>query len=321
MPKNSFLMGAHAEAIYIRRTMSRPLNHRQIEAFRAVMQAGTATGAAALLHTTQPSVSRLLAQVQAATGLKLFDLQRGRLRPTPEARLLNEAVQRRFQAMESIEQTVAALRRQGAGLVRVGCTPSLSLSLLPRAIAKFRQAHPDVRVAVQTATTPALVEGLLHGLHDLILSTTPMQGEHIEARVLHRSHAVCVLAPGHRLAARATLHARDLQREDLLCLNADDEIQLQVQRLLRAQGLELPPAAVESTYSFTLCRLAAEGLGVGIVNPYIASVFAQDLRIVPLSPRCPVQAVLAFSALTAPSAMAERFVADLGDAFRSWVLS
>ncbi|REN20915.1 LysR family transcriptional regulator, partial [Mycobacterium tuberculosis] len=53
--------------------MSRPLNFRQIEAFRAVMQTGTTTAAAAMLHTTQPSVSRLLAQIQNATQLKLFD--------------------------------------------------------------------------------------------------------------------------------------------------------------------------------------------------------------------------------------------------------
>ena len=49
--------------------MSRPLSSREIEAFRAVMQTGTTTAAARLLHTTQPSVSRLLAQMQAAAGL------------------------------------------------------------------------------------------------------------------------------------------------------------------------------------------------------------------------------------------------------------
>ena len=66
--------------------MSRPLNFRQIEAFHAVMLAGTTTGAAQMLRTTQPSVSRLLAQAQQASGLKLFDMERGRLRPTREAK-------------------------------------------------------------------------------------------------------------------------------------------------------------------------------------------------------------------------------------------
>ena len=74
--------------------MSRPLNSRQIEAFRAVMLSGTTTAAAKILNTTQPGISRLLAQLQSASGLKLFEIQRGRLLPTPEARELFAAVQR-----------------------------------------------------------------------------------------------------------------------------------------------------------------------------------------------------------------------------------
>ena len=91
--------------------MSRPLNFRQIEAFHAVMLAGTTTGAAQMLRTTQPSVSRLLAQTQQATGLRLFDMERGRLRPTREAKDLFDTVQRHFVGLERIEDRVAAMRR------------------------------------------------------------------------------------------------------------------------------------------------------------------------------------------------------------------
>src|SRR5256885_16923168 len=82
--------------------MSRPLSSREIEAFRAVMQTGTTTAAARLLHTTQPSVSRLLAQMQAAAGLKLFDMHKGRLRPTAEAVELFATVQQHFLGRERI---------------------------------------------------------------------------------------------------------------------------------------------------------------------------------------------------------------------------
>src|SRR3546814_18036071 len=64
--------------------MSRPLNFRQIEAFRAVMLTSTTTSAARMLHTTQPSISRLIGQIQSASGITLFDMLHGRLRPTAE---------------------------------------------------------------------------------------------------------------------------------------------------------------------------------------------------------------------------------------------
>ena len=84
--------------------MPRPLNFREIEAFRAVMQTGTTTAAAAVLNTTQPSVSRLLSQVGMATGLKLFDHTKGRLVPTKEARELFDFVQRQFLGLDRVEQ-------------------------------------------------------------------------------------------------------------------------------------------------------------------------------------------------------------------------
>jgi DNA-binding transcriptional LysR family regulator len=72
--------------------VARSLNSRQIEAFRALMITGTTTASAEMLNTTQPSISRLLSQIQSTTGLKLFELSRGRLNPTPQFRRQYEGV-------------------------------------------------------------------------------------------------------------------------------------------------------------------------------------------------------------------------------------
>src|ERR1700730_9321226 len=109
------------------------------------MLTGTTIAAANMLNTTQPSISRSLAQMQAATKLKLFELDRGRLRSTPEAGMLFEAVQRNFLGLETIEETVALLRRSGIGRLRVACTPALGMSLMPAISANFRQHQPDAQ--------------------------------------------------------------------------------------------------------------------------------------------------------------------------------
>ena len=295
--------------------MPRPLNFRQIDAFRAVMQTGTTTAAAAMLHTTQPSVSRLLAQLQASSGLKLFDIQKGRLRPTHEARELFKTVERHFLGLERIEQNVATLRSSGTGELRLGCTPALGLSVMPAVVHAFAQQHPDVHVRLQTLSTPQLREGLLHGQFDLALSTTPMHHPQLDASTLHRSNAVCVLHPAHPLAARSALHVRDLQDQVLLTLHTDDEIYLQLKGTMEQHGIAAA-STVETTYSATICMLAAQGTGVGVVNPYIASVFAQQLRSLPLLPRCPVEVVLAFAPQSAPSTMAEHYATLLQNHFQ-----
>ena len=59
---------------------------RHIEVFHAIMQAGTISGAAQLLHISQPAVTKVLQHCELQLGMALFDRVRGKLYPTPEAR-------------------------------------------------------------------------------------------------------------------------------------------------------------------------------------------------------------------------------------------
>jgi len=285
------------------------------------MLTGTTTAAAAMLHTTQPSVSRLLAQMQAGLDLKLFDMEKGRLRATPEAQRLFETVQGHFQGLARIEQEVDLLRRSGTGLLRIGCTPALGLGAVPGIVARFIARHPEVHVDLQTVGSHQLSEGLLHGRFDLVLATGRLDHPQFNIRVMHRARAVCVMHPTHPMASRRRIHASQLAGQRLLTLNADDELSIALWQALRSAGAE-PAATLQTTYSGTICSLAAEGAGIGIVNPYAARVFAHALRVVPLLPACVVEVRMASASHLTSSRMAVSFAVmaaeslaavDLGD--------
>lgn len=287
--------------------MSRPLNFRQIEAFHAVMLAGTTTGAAQMLRTTQPSISRLLSQAQQASGLKLFDMERGRLRPTREAKDLFDTVKRHFVGLERIEDRVSAMRRSGSGVLRLACTPALGLGMLPGAVEEFAERYPDVHINMQTVGSQYLREGLLHGTYDVVVTTVPLDGAHLSLQSLHESAAVCVMRPDHPLATLPSIGIADLNERRLLVLNADDDVYLQLRGAMLAHQVQ-PASEIETTYSSTICALAAAGTGLGIVNPYIADVFSQQLAIRPFTPKLPVRVCMAYPAQTAPSVVTEAFV-------------
>ena len=297
--------------------MARQLNFRQIEAFRAVMLAGTTISAAEMLHTTQPSISRLLGQAQAATGLKLFALERGRLRPTPEAIRLFEAVQRNFQGLEKIAQAAALLRRSGTGSLRVACTPALALGVLPRVIGRFHESHRDVQINFQTVGSLQIRDGLLGGQFDVGLTTNRfhLQGAEFRTAVLHQAEAVCVMGRKHPLAAKPGVTARDFQSATMLALDAEDDLTREWQRTLERKHVA-PAAVIETTYSATICALAEAGVGIGVVNPYTAFVFSDRLRIACLTPKIAVKTFAAYPVHTTPSAHTDEFVALLAEQFR-----
>ena len=296
--------------------MARGLNPRHIEAFRAVMQTGTVTAAADVLHTTQPSVSRLLAQLAHDTRLELFDHHHGRLRPTPEAQALLAVVERHFEGMDAIALQVAAIRRSGTGSLRVGCTPALALIVLPQVVHSFIAEHPDVHLKLDTAGMSVLQAGLVRGSHELVLTTQPVRRAGLDAVVLDRRDMVAVLHAEHPLAVRRRLHVRDLQGQVLLTLSENDTTYQQFRRALQQYRVE-PRAVVETSYSSTVCMMARQGTGIGIVNPYVASAFAADLVALRLLPATPVEVVMAFSAQAAPSRAGQDFAARIRTFFHA----
>jgi DNA-binding transcriptional LysR family regulator len=294
------------------------LNFRQIEAFRAVMLTGTTIAAANMLNTTQPSISRSLAQIQSAAKLKLFELDRGRLRPTPEAVMLFESVQRNFLGLEAIEETVALLRRSGIGRLRVACTPALGMSFMPAVMARFKLRQPDVHITLRTISSYDVREGLLNGLYDLGVTTNSLQleGAQLQTKVVDQVAAVCVMSRSHRLAANSHVGPRHFQSETLLTLDRQDDLSDEWRRAL-GQAKVVPDSVIETTYSATICRLAEVGAGIGVVNPYIASVFSERLRVVPVKPMIGVKIFVAYPRHVSMSALAFEFITQISDHFRN----
>ena len=286
--------------------MPRPLNFQQILAFKTVMETGTTTKAALALNTTQPSVSRRLAELRDATGLELFDLYNGRLRPTREGSQLYQAVRKHFDGLEKIESAVQILRKSGTGVLRIGSTPTLAAGLLPGFIARFMQEHPGVYVNLQTLGTPQLTEYLRQDLLDFVLTTGTIDHSDIVSSTLLRTSAVCVVPREHPLARVKAVGLDSLHQHKLILLNDTDDIVIAMRAQLRDHKYP-DDIVIETNSSITICSLVAAGAGVGVVNPFVAQSFADRLEVRPLTPRIDMEVTLARSVTLAPSVLATRF--------------
>jgi DNA-binding transcriptional LysR family regulator len=297
--------------------VSSRLTFRQIEAFRAVMLTGTTIAAADMLNTTQPSISRSLAQFQTAAKLKLFELDRSRLRPTPEAVKLFEAVQRNFFGLETIDETIALLQRSGTGLLRVACTPALGMSVMPGIIASFKRRQPDAHITFRTISSYDVREGLMNGLYDLGVTTNRLhlEGSQLKVKVVDQAAAVCVMGKSHRFKDEPYVGPRHFRSETLLTLDREDDLTDGWRRIL-AQADVTPASIIETTYSATICRLAQAGAGIGVVNPYIASLFSEMVRVMPLKPSIGVKVFAAYPAHVAMSSLATTLMQLIIDHFR-----
>ncbi|RBJ69544.1 LysR family transcriptional regulator, partial [Pseudomonas sp. MWU12-2534b] len=140
------------------------------EVFRAVMTSGSVSGAARMLHTSQPTVSRELARCEQLLGLALFERGRGRLRPTQQALQLFAEVERSFVGLERIVGSATAIRQFAGGQLSIACLPVFAQALLPAVARAFLERTPGVSLSIAPQESPLLEEWLAAQRHDLGLS-------------------------------------------------------------------------------------------------------------------------------------------------------
>jgi len=273
----------------------RRMTFRHIEAFRAVMAAGSMTEAARQLHTSQPQVSRLIAQLEAMTGLPLFDRSGSRLSPSLDGMRFHAEVDRAFVGLTSLEAAAARIRAFGAERLRVAAMPRLAGGLLARAVARFKADHPDVIVAIHAGDDETVNGWVSSGFCDAAL--TMIYGDAPDSRLDHvlTMDCVAVLPPDHPLGTRACLKPEDLRGIPFVASPLASALRARIDAVFHEAGVEMTITA-EAGLGAAICTLVSAGLGVSLLNPLAAYEEAKvsPILIRPFAPALPVRFALLF---------------------------
>ena len=289
------------------------MDHREIETFRSVMQTRSMTLSAAALHTSQPNVSRLISRLQRELGLRLFQRVGLRLVPTPEAEALYAEVQRSFVGLTAIRDAAAAIRELGAGGLRIGASPALSIGVLPLALRVFRKSRPDAVVTVHTSDSATVCKWTSSGFCDFGLASFAPDMPELSAELLHQENGLCIVPGGHRLARKRRVHARDLDGEAFISLAATDRTRPEIDAAFNPDGRRL---TLETPFAATICTMVAMGLGVSVVNPMVLrSLPLPNVTAIPFSPEVDFRCYAVRAAHRLSSAMGTEFLDCIREAF------
>ncbi|WP_093557402.1 LysR family transcriptional regulator [Pseudoduganella namucuonensis] len=288
-------------------------NFRHVEVFWAVMSTGSATAAAAMLHTSQPTISRELGRFEHVTGLTLFQRTGAKLVPTEQALMLFEEVQRSYVGLQRIASAADGIRHHRHSQLSITCLPAFSHGLLPQVCRLARQRHPGISVSIAPQEAPALQESLSAQRYHLGLTEdlAAPPGTAIETLLLE--DVVCVLPAGHPLCAREVLAPEDFEGRDVVCLAPEDPYRLRTDSLFRERGVERR-MVVETLSASAVCATVNLGVGMAIVNPLTALEYApRGLEIRRFSESIPYAVSLVLPSHRPASDSVARFAAALRD--------
>jgi DNA-binding transcriptional LysR family regulator len=246
---------------------------RHIEVFHAVMQAGTISGAAQVLHISQPAVTKVLQHCELQLGLQLFERIRGKLYPRPEAHRLFAETEKITRDLAGIRRLAATLKGRSVETVRLVATPSLALSLLPPALAAWRQAFPHTQCELSTQHTDAIVDILRIGEADLALSLRDPRHPRVVAEPIAEGALVAVARAGTWTGVQQcqplTLQELSAPEAGLVGLQPSDPLGELIAAAFDAA--DCAPASRTVVQTYQLARgLVESGGGIALVDPFTA---------------------------------------------------
>ncbi len=252
-------------------------------AFCATAEAGSLTAAARRIGLTQPTLSRQVAELEAALGVVLFDRIGKRLRLTEAGRGLLGHARAMDAAAEALAIAAAGTSQAVEGRVTVSATEAIAAWLLPDLVARLRHAAPGVTLAIIASSS---LSDLRRREADIAIRHVRPTEPELVGRLLHDSTAHFYASRSWVAAHGAPGTVAELRAADLLGFEPAERFAGQ----LRAVGIAAAAERfrVTSENAVVLWEMVRRGLGIGMMLREVAARTPEVVRLLPDLPGVPV---------------------------------
>nr|WP_228029580.1 LysR family transcriptional regulator [Vibrio parahaemolyticus] len=283
-----------------------------MEVFYAIMQAGTVSGAARLLHVSQPNVTRVLAHTEQQLGFALFERVKGRLVPTQEAKALLPEAEKVYQQLGQFRSLTNKVK-QGTQHLRVGAPPVLAAHLLAPTVALLSKEH-GISFELLTANRDELCSGLLKHELDVAIAFGEETPPAIMGHVLLKENLALIAPKSAAIPAEKTVILKELISHDLPIIGLDsrDPLGLLLHQTLSARDEHYQHAITVRSYS-AAAELVKHQAGFAIVDPWTAKQYRQDdaVSVHALEPNMSFSVSILFAEHTPQSIATKQFITAL----------
>ncbi len=271
------------------------LNLGRLRVFCEVVSRGSFSAAAEALAYTQSAVSQSVARLESETGATLLVRDRRGVRATAAGETLMTHAEAIFASVDAAEAELASVLGIRSGRLRVASFPSAGATLMPLAVARFRQAHPDVAITLAEGEPEHIGPRVRTGEFDLALlfefpgvRERPAAGLRSVALLQDPMHAA--LPAEHSLVGKPALALADLGGQQWVQTSASSPCARHVVRSCLAAGFE-PYVAFESDDYDTVQGLVAAGVGVALIPRLALTRIHPGIVVRALAPQSPERKV------------------------------
>lgn len=255
---------------------------RTLRYFVEVVRQQSFTRAAEKLFVTQPTISKMLKNLEDELNCTLLIRDGRRLLLTDTGQVVFERGLAILAEFRQLEAELSDINHLNRGVLRLGIPPMVGM-LMAGPISLFRQRYPGVELEVSEFGGLTVQQAVMNGDLDVAMTALPVEEESGLATLPLFSHPLCVLVPrSGQWTTCESISPEALAEHPLLIYNEDFALSRQLLELFSQHNVK-PRIAVRSGQWDFLAAMVQAGVGIAILpEPICQRLDKQTLRWIPL---------------------------------------
>lgn len=242
------------------------IRFRQIRLFLALVETGSVSAAARLMHVTQPTASMQLREMTESVGLPLYELVSRRVQLTEAGLELARTARVIMGEWEAYGQKIDGLKGLTRGRLQIAVV-STAQYFIPGLLGRFCASHPHIDVALQVLNRDGVVSRMREKRDDLYIMSMPPRDIELEDQVF-LSNPLVVIAPlGHRLADRKKIKLRDLRDSLFILRERGSGTRMATDAYFKSARFA-PTVRLELGSNEAIREAVAAGLGLSVLSSH-----------------------------------------------------
>jgi LysR family hca operon transcriptional activator len=270
---------------------------RHLRYFVAVAEAGSLTEAAQRrLHTSQPSLSRQIRDLEHEVGAQLLSRTVRGIELTPAGRAFLDHARLALAQVDAAAEAARRAAQPVRSTFALGFLTGQEMDWMPEAMHILRDELPNIEVMVSSRYSPELASALMRGKLDLAFLRPEPNVTDLTYRLVTREPLVVVLPSDHRMASNKSIAPRDLRSEKFISLSGTAPVlRAVIDEYLRQCGLDLTPAHEVDNLAMAM-SLVASTRGVALLPAYARNFLPWSVISLPLAGEAPtIDLVIGYS--------------------------
>jgi DNA-binding transcriptional LysR family regulator len=252
---------------------------RQLKAFLAIAEVKTFTAGARLVNVTQAAISMQIRQLEDEVGLPLFTRTPRRVILTEAGEHLLERARKILREHDAAVAEIAELAGAEHGRLRIGSASAMfATSQLPSILQNLKGTFPNAEITVNSGTSQALVDKILHGEIDIAFISLPVDNSHVTTELLFSDEIVAIAHPNHPLADQKFISAATLAGEPLILGEKGGNTRRLIDDFFSAANVQ-PNVVMELSRQEAINQMVENDMGIGIAGAKTVSKEISEKRL------------------------------------------